>query len=90
MPSTYQHWLERGLFVSLVLGITWLGEEFPVDGAANLWYGESVLGVPLHYPLYAGLILLLAPFATGRLKVGGESRFVTIECGAGCSCQVLR
>jgi hypothetical protein len=45
----------------IVVALTWVGEEFPSIDPRPWWYQRDFLGVPLHYPLLAGVLLILAP-----------------------------
>jgi hypothetical protein len=64
----------RLAFVGIVVGITWIGDEFPADGQPNFWFGREFFGVPIQYPLFILLVLLLVPFTTGVQKVSGLAR----------------
>ena len=48
-------------FALVVIVLTWVGEEFASITASAWWYQRLVFGVPLHYPLLAGVLLLLTP-----------------------------
>jgi hypothetical protein len=60
--------------VGIVVGVTWIGDEFPADGQPNFWFGRELLGIPIQYPLFILLVLLLAPYTTGARKVSGLAR----------------
>ncbi len=48
-------------FALIVVMLTWVGEEFPSINPRPWWYQQEILGLPLHYPLLAGTLVLLAP-----------------------------
>jgi competence ComEA-like helix-hairpin-helix protein len=50
----------RFAFALIVVVVTWVGEEYSTE-PGRWWYQREILGVPLHYPLLAGVLLLLAP-----------------------------
>lgn len=70
--------LDRLGFLVIVLLGTFVGNEFPADGPASPWFVNEVFGVPLHYPLFAGALLLLAPYilAAPRISVSERLRAV--------------
>jgi len=57
--------LPRLAFVGIVLLFTGIGDEYPADGPA-LWYQKQVLGIPLHYLVFAFAVALLLPYVTAR------------------------
>lgn len=55
----------RIFFVIAAVFLTFVGQEYTDEGWA-LWYQTEVMGVPAHYFLFAGMVLLLWPILRQR------------------------
>ena len=52
----------RICFLVVVMGATWLGNEFPTSGGVSPWFQQTPFGVPAHFLLFFLLLAVLAPF----------------------------
>jgi len=59
----------RFTMCALALSVTWVGDEFGGDGIASPWFRVRIAGVPLHYLLLIGLLLLLSPWIVRASRV---------------------
>jgi O-antigen ligase len=72
---------DRTWFLVVVLLATFVGNEFPADGPASPWFVNEVFGVPLHYPLFAGALLLLAPYIVTTPHISVSERLRAVGLG---------
>jgi hypothetical protein len=52
----------EAVFLLLVAITTWFGSEFGEGGPPSAWFDQRIYGVPLHYGLFLGLVLLITPY----------------------------
>lgn len=62
----------RVLFVTLAVFLTFVGQEFSDEGWA-LWYQTDIMGVPVQYFVFAGILALLWPTLRDRPALGVTS-----------------
>jgi O-antigen ligase len=71
--------LSEAIFLALVVLVVWFGGDNSEAGPGIPWSDARLMGVPVHYVLLAGLILMLLPYVAvtphfplvGRLKESG-------------------